>query len=217
MQETLKRCSRCQEEKARTEFGKSSASPDGLRFECKDCKREYDRGYSARNAEIRRERAKQWARDNRERFRELMRAAGRKRRREHPDEERRKKRVYYAANRELMRAAIRAYDKRNPELRKRLHIEYRARKRAAGGPGVTEQEWALYLAYFGDKCLACGAESDLARDHVRSFLHGGTDDILNVQRLCRPCNARKRERFQDYRDPETLARFLAALEQMRGT
>lgn len=46
-------------------------------------------------------------------------------------------------------------------------------------------------------CQHCGFRTrDLAEvDHVVPRSHGGTDDLDNLQVLCRPCNRRKGSRF----------------------
>jgi hypothetical protein len=40
-------------------------------------------------------------------------------------------------------------------------------------------------------CRHCGRRSDLAVDHIFPWSLGGTDDLDNLQTLCRPCNSRK--------------------------
>jgi HNH endonuclease len=46
----------------------------------------------------------------------------------------------------------------------------------------------------GFVCKACGADSDLAVDHIIPFSRGGPDTMDNYQTLCRSCNSRKRDR-----------------------
>ena len=41
------------------------------------------------------------------------------------------------------------------------------------------------------KCANCGTRSNLEYDHVLKFSHGGTNDVSNIQILCRSCNGRK--------------------------
>lgn len=43
----------------------------------------------------------------------------------------------------------------------------------------------------GRRCRHCGAEDDLAIDHIMPRAKGGTDELDNLQVLCRPCNSRK--------------------------
>jgi len=45
------------------------------------------------------------------------------------------------------------------------------------------------------KCGHCGAMTNLSVDHVVPVKKGGTDDLHNLQCLCRSCNSRKRDRF----------------------
>ena len=40
-------------------------------------------------------------------------------------------------------------------------------------------------------CLHCGTTDDLTIDHIVPWSAGGSDDIANLQTLCRSCNARK--------------------------
>lgn len=43
----------------------------------------------------------------------------------------------------------------------------------------------------GFACLHCGATENLTIDHIHPWSLGGSDDIENLQTLCRPCNSRK--------------------------
>lgn len=43
----------------------------------------------------------------------------------------------------------------------------------------------------GFTCLHCGTGEALSLDHVYPHSLGGTDDMDNLQTLCRPCNSRK--------------------------
>jgi hypothetical protein len=44
---------------------------------------------------------------------------------------------------------------------------------------------------YNGKCSNCGGSSNLEYDHKIKFSHGGTNDINNIQMLCRNCNQRK--------------------------
>jgi 5-methylcytosine-specific restriction endonuclease McrA len=48
----------------------------------------------------------------------------------------------------------------------------------------------------GGRCVLCGAEKDLAFDHITPWAHGGSSkDAENIQVLCGACNRRKSDRL----------------------
>lgn len=51
------------------------------------------------------------------------------------------------------------------------------------------------LARDGRVCSACGTEKQLTIDHIRPVSRGGTDDLFNLQVLCRNCNSRKHAKY----------------------
>jgi 5-methylcytosine-specific restriction endonuclease McrA len=71
-------------------------------------------------------------------------------------------------------------------------LNRRARREAAGGKFTAAQIQRLYGLQRG-KCAGCACSLGDAyhRDHIVSLKQGGTNDILNIQLLCGPCNVRK--------------------------
>lgn len=53
------------------------------------------------------------------------------------------------------------------------------------------------IARDGAYCAHCGDERDLTIDHVRPISRGGSNELSNLQVLCRPCNSRKGARTGD--------------------
>lgn len=125
-----------------------------------------------------------------------------------------------AENPDAWRAADRArqkkFDERNPGYRRRYHTEYRKtprgrtlwksymRKREAtrrarqAGFKIdghhTEDQWQELLKVCEYRCACCGrhqSEAPLTRDHVIPLSKGGSDEIWNMQPLCRNCNSMK--------------------------
>ena len=56
----------------------------------------------------------------------------------------------------------------------------------------TAVEWGAMVRALGSKCLACGSQHDICKDHVRPLYLGGSDGIDNLQPLCRSCNSKKK-------------------------
>jgi hypothetical protein len=46
---------------------------------------------------------------------------------------------------------------------------------------------------YGHRCCNCQSDSHLTIDHIKPKAHGGTNDIDNLQVLCRSCNSRKND------------------------
>ena len=42
-----------------------------------------------------------------------------------------------------------------------------------------------------EQCMKCGSKDDLVIDHIIPLTKGGTNDILNIQILCKKCNEEK--------------------------
>lgn len=56
----------------------------------------------------------------------------------------------------------------------------------------------------GHRCRHCGTRERLSVDHIVAEVLGGSDDMENLQTLCRPCNSRKGTR--DHVPPPSPAR-----------
>jgi hypothetical protein len=64
--------------------------------------------------------------------------------------------------------------------------------------GGTTAQWrrarALAFQVYGKSCLKCG-ENATEIDHILEVANGGTDDIENLQPLCRMCHQAKTSAF----------------------
>jgi hypothetical protein len=77
--------------------------------------------------------------------------------------------------------------------------EERERDGSRGRP-PSKREWLAYCYRLGDCCLRCGAYNvTLTRDHVEPLVHGGRNDLSNLQPLCESCNSDKADAATDYR------------------
>ena len=64
----------------------------------------------------------------------------------------------------------------------------------------TDREWIEMCQRFGYRCLKCGSDKHLVKDHIIPIYAGGSDGIENIQPLCQSCNSRKGPERVDYRE-----------------
>lgn len=91
----------------------------------------------------------------------------------------------------------RAWCRRNRESVSQRNSTRRARKMAAAG-SFTLAEWEALKADHGHRCAMCRrpeSEAALTRDHIIPLSKGGSDEISNIQPLCRSCNSKKKDRI----------------------
>lgn len=121
---------------------------------------------------------------------------------------------YYKVNRQRLDSYRGAWAKLNPAkqnsykaaavskrpeyyaaVKSQYENDRRARKIAAGG-SHTLQEWNRLMECHQSRCVICKVHNDaspLTRDHIIPISKGGSDDISNIQPLCRSCNSRKHD------------------------
>lgn len=195
-----KKCTHCRKVKSLSEFGADKSTNDGLRYDCKSCRKEsYDRRRprllesSRRRYEAKREAILEGLRLKKEE--RLAKARDYYRRRTQSDPK-------YL---ERLNEKARRWQRQNPIKNAASAHRWRTRIRGNGG-SYTEAEWLALCERFGNVCLACLKPAKLTVDHIVPVSKGGANSIDNIQPLCRPCNSRKRDRAIDYRggEPRTL-------------
>lgn len=95
----------------------------------------------------------------------------------------------------------RRYCKNNPARISHLKARRYARERGALGSHTIE-EWEALKAQHNYKCVGCGKEKVLTKDHKIPLSEGGNDYIENIQPMCRNCNSKKWKHI--YENPELL-------------
>lgn len=76
----------------------------------------------------------------------------------------------------------------------------------------TEREWGAILSICGFKCVSCGADKGIVKDHILPIYQGGSDGIENLQPLCRSCNSRKGPDSADLRPHDWRERLQSVCE-----
>jgi hypothetical protein len=52
------------------------------------------------------------------------------------------------------------------------------------------------LHKYNFQCVACGSTDKLTIDHIKPVSKGGTDDMSNLQILCKSCNSKKGSKIE---------------------
>lgn len=165
----MKQCTLCKELKPLRDFPIRRAGKDGHAHRCGSC-----------NAQL----AKEWRKKNPDRARENSLKSTAKLRETNPN--------YW-----------------NEWFSRRYHgdSEYRAKwianvqaRRCKAELNFTAEEFAELCLGYGGKCLGCNKDdAPLTVDHVIPVSRGGSNDITNIQPLCKPCNSSKGTKTIDYR------------------
>lgn len=77
----------------------------------------------------------------------------------------------------------------------RRHQKTRLARIKINGGSHSKQQWDFLKAAYNYQCKICERkepEINLTKDHIISLKNGGTNDIGNIQPLCRSCNSKKR-------------------------
>ena len=140
------------------------------------------RAYSQKYAEEHREQLKQKCKDHYKNNKEYYQAKGKE---------------YYKNNAEKSKAYTRAWKKSNPEKNCHNAMNYYAKVRGAEGKHTIE-DWKWLCAKFDNRCLCCGNQTKMTKDHIVPPDLGGSDYIENIQPLCISCNSSKNQKTTNY-------------------
>lgn len=202
-----KRCTGCLEWKDSTSFYKDRSKLDGLKSQCKDCRKLYKREYRARlrsrrNARFRRfyVRAARSAKATPRARPDMTAGFARWRSRS-----RARQQAYISAHLRQWhitnREASQVWHRHHPsDAVARRHIQ-RARGTSAVINTLNPEEWIWLQSAYGHQCAYCGDHaSQLTPDHVIPLSRGGNNSLSNIVPACLSCNTRKGARTPEQSD-----------------
>jgi len=183
-----------------TEFYGDRSRSDGFCRLCKECTRAKNKAWYASNADLAKERSRDWGAKNRE----YRSAYDRTRYPREKEVRAARAAVWRAANPERARELARLSAARNREHTRRLKRANEARRRAAKASVLAlpfgVDQLAARTAMFGDRCWICRGPYE-ALDHVKPLCKGGPHMLANLRPICATCNARKGGRWPYSAEP----------------
>ena len=78
---------------------------------------------------------------------------------------------------------------KNGKARRRSYLE--------NAGSFTLKEWLDKVKEFNNKCAICGKELKLTVDHIKPVSKGGMNTIDNIQPLCKSCNSKKSNKYEE--------------------
>lgn len=209
----VKFCPSCKKDLPLTAFGKNKRRSDGLTVYCKECRNKRQRDKYAESEEERERKRQyriQWYAEHKEEQKARVlnwyrkkwqdpsfREQERERCRRYDQSERRKvlrrKWIEGGGQRRYYKQRM-LHDPKFRRTRRAYNLKY-AHQRRALSPFPQEQ-WDELLERTGYQCLCCGSQDRIECDHIVPVSKDGTNDIANLQPLCRSCNSSKGARHQ---------------------
>lgn len=191
-------CSICKLPKYLFEFAKDKSRKNGVRGECKLCKRKYVIATRPSRAGQERSEAKidydkKYYIDNKE----VWKVSGKFRYEKNKEEILEAGSLRYYTDpefREYKKGVAKRWATSNPDKVKAGRSKRKARVRNAPGGHHTAAEWISKLAEYKGICAYC-PDKATTKDHVVPLARGGTNEISNVVPACLPCNTSKRARL----------------------
>jgi 5-methylcytosine-specific restriction endonuclease McrA len=168
-----KKCSKCLKVKARTEFHRRNKSKDGLRPECKECRK----AYQAANKESIARYNRGYKRANKETIVEYMRLYGKEYREANAGELATKRHLYYQQNKARMRRQHRAYQRANKERVSSQKRAYRAANKERINERRKEYRAANKEVIAGRDRRYREANLEQARERVRDYKKKNPDKV----------------------------------------
>lgn len=190
-------------------------SKDGLRNDCKECRKNHTKEYSKDNKEKVSEYGKQYREQNKEKMKDYKKQYyennnanilenNKKWKEDNKEYYKNQQKEYRKENKEVMKEwrknnkeyiaeNMKKWQKQN--LEKCRIIKQRRRAKIRKLPcDFTEKDWILTKEYFNNKCAYCGQELPLEQEHFISVSNNGGYTKDNIIPACKHCNCSKNDK-----------------------
>ena len=181
-----KRCTGCGVVKYFGEFGKNGSCAGGVRSQCRECMKEYQRKWHQENKESQNERSRKWKQENKDKSKEYYSKWYQK----NKERKREWDRKRHQKNKESQNERSRRWHRENRERSRENNRQKRARKLDAPGSHTADQVKARF-DYYGNRCVYCGSSDNLQIEHRIPLSRGGSDWASNLAPACKTCNCSK--------------------------
>lgn len=163
----MKKCTKCLEDKPRSEFYKDNKAKDGLRSDCKSCAQDKSKQYYLKNKDRVIEASQQWSRENKDRVSESSKR-------------------YYLKNKDRIYERRRAWRLENKDEFATQQREYKYK--------MSGEQYQKLLEEQDYVCAICGKANangqDLYVDHDHSCCSGSKSCGKCIRGLlCHKCNS----------------------------
>lgn len=101
--------------------------------------------------------------------------------------------IYETGMDEIMHRWI-ELNSRNPGIPLCLHLIEKSLKRKVFNRYVSKKDRAYVMKKYANTCKFCGSTKKVEIDHIKPVSKGGTNDISNLQVLCKSCNIKKSDK-----------------------
>lgn len=202
--DSTKVCSKCHLELSLTAFHKQRKTVDGLRPDCKECRKAESTSYYQKNKARIVQAVNNRANSNRDRITSYLRqwyqlnkeSVIQKQRDYHRSNKsacNQRSRDYRIRHLDALRAKRKLYEQANPDIIRFHKSQHEARKRNAQGICTSEQ-WREKCRYHGWQCIYCHAQitpESVTIEHRKPLSRGGSNWPANLAPCCRQCNQSK--------------------------
>jgi 5-methylcytosine-specific restriction endonuclease McrA len=194
MAATVKRCTKCGDEKPLDCYSPNKFGKFGKASRCKPCQVKLSQQWNEQNPDRVREIDRERYARHRDKRKAVMQEIRDRDRPAHRAKMREWSKAKYRRDPQKQRAAVAAWAGKNPDkakaCRDHSNLMRRARVHKASGTHTKAQRLYLHASYLG-RCAYCFSVAATDFDHVVPLARGGSNDIGNLVPACEKCNASK--------------------------